>query len=413
MTQEKNIALPAGDHLEQGKNTAVSREHHAMGIAKKISPIIISVFAVYLTIGMTLGSLPFFIKNTLHFNSLVVGMVIGLQSLATLLTRAYSGRLTDTRGAKRCHHLGILLVIFSGLAYLAASVTASLGIAALALVVLARIVHGIAESLTVTGALTWGIGLVGVQNSGKVMTWNGIAMYAGIAIGAPCAIWLGGTLGIQYVFTGIVLLSVISWLSTVTLPELAVDAAHVRTPFYKVIGQIAGQGSALACSSIAFACISSFIALTFSSRNWGNPSLAFMTFGGSYILIRLFFASFPDKFGGYRVAMVSLLIELSGQLLVSFAPSAVMSVIGCGLTGVGFSLIFPSLGVIAIRKVSPQMRGTALGAYAAFFDLSLGLAAPLAGLIAGWFSYQAVYLFGAVSCLAALIIVMTQSAKNE
>ena len=52
------------------------------------------------------------------------------------------------------------------------------------------------------------------------------------------------------------------------------------------------------------------------------------------------------------------------------------------------------------------MRGTALGAYAAFFDLSLGIAAPVAGLIATWFNYQLVYMFGGLSCLLAVFILM-------
>ncbi len=51
------------------------------------------------------------------------------------------------------------------------------------------------------------------------------------------------------------------------------------------------------------------------------------------------------------------------------------------------------------------MRGTALGAYAAFFDLALGLAGPLAGLIAGWYNYQAVYILGGISCLLAILII--------
>lgn len=369
---------------------------------KMITPIILSVFAIYLTIGMTLGILPGFIKTNLNLSNFIVGAVIGLQSFATLFTRAYSGKITDTKGAKNSNHLGILLMIISGVIYITASLFANNVLAAIILLIVARIVHGTSESLAITGALSWGIGLAGIQQSGKVMTWNGIAMYAGIAIGAPAALWLKSTYGITIVFILICLLSAASWLFTLKLPSLTVDPSLVRSPFYKVVGLISQQGLALAFSAIGFACISSFIALLFLDKNWGNPSLAFMAFGFFYILTRVLFSSFPDKFGGYKVALVSLVIEITGQFLIGFAPSKLIALAGCSLTGIGFSLIFPSLGVLAIKKVVPQMRGTALGAYAAFFDLSLALAGPAAGLIAGFYNYQSVYFFGGISSLLAI-----------
>ncbi|WP_118972917.1 MFS transporter [Taibaiella koreensis] len=377
-----------------------------------VAPIITAVFAVYLTMGMTLGLLPGFIKNDLKQDSLFVGIVIGLQSLATLLTRAYAGKLTDTRGAKASNRTGIGLILLAGGIYVAATGATGNPALAFALLLLARIVHGVSESLAVTGALAWGIGLVGLQRSGKVMTWNGIAMYAGIAIGAPVAIGLENVFGAGYVFAGIILLSVVSWLATLRLPALAVTEGHVRTPFYKVIHLIAGQGLGLAFASVGFACISSFIALLFAQRLWGEPSMAFMAFGACYVLTRVFCASFPDRFGGYRVALVSLSVEILGQLLIACSSSPAMVVVGCGVTGIGFSLIFPALGVLAIKKVSPQMRGTALGAYAAFFDLSLGLAGPAAGIIAGWYREQAVYLFGAVSCMLAIVALLWNRNKK-
>lgn len=408
MKETNNITLVIEGTQPQINHTTIQTEQR---FQKIIIPIIVSVFAIYLTIGMTLGILPGFVKNELKFSSLLVGVVIGIQFLSTLLTRAYAGKLTDTKGPKLSSKIGILLIILSGVVYLIAGFFSQLALVALGLIILARIVHGIAESLSITSALTWGIGLVGTQKSGKVMTWNGIAMYAGIAIGAPMAIWMKNSFGISSVFFTLIVLSVISWLSTIQLPTLPVDASHVRTPFYKVIGLIAGQGLGLAFSSIGFACISSFISLLFAAKNWGNPSMAFMIFGMSYILTRVFFSSYPDKFGGYKVALVSLLIEAAGQLLICLSLTETMALLGCALTGVGFSLIFPALGVLAIKKVAPQMRGTALAGYAAFFDLSLALAGPIAGLIAGWFSYQAIYLFGAISCLLALFIVFSNKNK--
>jgi len=370
------------------------------------APIIISVFGVYLTIGIALGVLPGFVQNTLGFDSIIVGLVIGLQSLSTLLTRAYSGKITDTRGAKKSKMSGVILAVIAGIVYVLAVLFQAHPLTALIFLLLARIIHGVGESFLVTGALTWGIGLVGHSNSGKVMTWNGIAMYAGIAIGAPLSIWLSKEYNILPAFILIALLPLVSWLSTAKLPSIPVDKDHVRTPFYKVIGAISGQGLSLAFSSMAFGCIASFIALFFSQKNWGDASLAFMIFGICYVLTRIFFASFPDKYGGFKIALISLIIEVAGQLLIWTSASKTLAIIGCGLTGVGFSLVFPALGVLAIQKVKPQMRGTALGAYVAFVDLSLGLAGPIAGLIAGWFDYQAVYLFGGISCVVSMVILL-------
>lgn len=379
--------------------------------AQTISPIIISVFAIYLCIGLTLGTLPQLIKNGLHYSNLAVGAVIGIQFIATLLTRAYAGKIADTKGARTGNHFGVSIAMLTGLIYLAAVFCKDNHLLALSILFLARITHGIAESLAITGALTWGIGLVGHQKSGKVMTWNGIAMYAGIALGAPLAIYLQSASGIGYVFTLIIILSAASRLLTVKLPNLPVDPGHQRTPFYKVIGKISDQGLALAFSSIGFACISSFVALFFKDRNWLNPSFAFITFGGFYILTRVLFSSLPDQYGGYKVAMVSFIIEVAGQLLIGFSTTEVMAIIGCSLTGIGFSLVFPALGVLAIQKVSPQMRGTALGAYAAFFDVSLGLAGPVADIIAGWYGYGAIYFFGAGSALLSIIILAVKNRK--
>jgi MFS family permease len=397
---------------EKIKTAIVAKTNQQQSFSTVISPIIISVFAIYLTIGMTLGILPNYIRYNLKGSTLMVGVIVGLQSLATLLTRAYAGKITDTKGAKHSNHTGALLIILAAISYLIYTLLNEHLEFALCLIILARIIHGASESLAITGALTWGIGLVGPEKSGKVMTWNGIAMYAGIAIGAPVAIWMKDTLNADAVFTTIILLSVVSWLCTAKLPSIPFYPMQIRTPFYNVIRLIAGQGMALAFSSIGFACISSFISLLFGLRNWHNPSNAFFAFGGFYIITRILCSSFPDRFGGYKIATISLVIEITGQLLVGTACSEATAILGCGLTGIGFSLIFPSLGVIAIKNVTPKMRGTALSAYAAFFDLSLGLAGPAAGIVAGWFNYQTVYIFGALSGLIAILIVFLNSRKK-
>ena len=64
--------------------------------------------------------------------------------------------------------------------------------------------------------------------------------------------------------------------------------------------------------------------------------------------------------------------------------------------------MFPALGMEAVKRVPATNRGSALGAYALFLDFALGLTGPVAGLIAKHGGYPAVYLFAALSALAAL-----------
>jgi hypothetical protein len=47
-----------------------------------------------------------------------------------------------------------------------------------------------------------------------------------------------------------------------------------------------------------------------------------------------------------------------------------LALAGAVLTGFGYSLVYASFGVEAIRRAPPQSQGLAMGAYTAFLDLT-------------------------------------------
>jgi len=234
------------------------------------------------------------------------------------------------------------------------------------------------------------------------MAWVGAAVYGAFAAGAPLGTFIYG----RYDFIGIAF-------TTIVIPLLAlgfvapaaptaVTATH-RMPFYKVLGTVWVPGLGMGLSCVGFGVITTFIALLFAAKNWGSASLAFTSFGAAFIVARIFFAHLLDR-GGAKVALVCVLIEVAGLLLIWQANSPIIAYAGAALAGFGYSLAFPGFGVEAVRRAPPQSRGAAMGAFMAFSDLALGITGPAAGAIAGAAGVNAVYLAGAGGVLLSSFV---------
>lgn len=126
-----------------------------MNFYRLLLPVIFSVFSIFLTMGIGFGVLPQFVHGQLGYGAIIVGLVIGIQDIVALCTRAIVGRHTDTKGAKSSAVRGIIWVVAAGIIYMAAGASAAVPLLSLILLIAARILHGVAESYLITGALTW------------------------------------------------------------------------------------------------------------------------------------------------------------------------------------------------------------------------------------------------------------------
>jgi MFS family permease len=163
-------------------------------------------------------------------------------------------------------------------------------------------------------------------------------------------------------------------------------------------------GFASALSSVGFGAGLGFGALLASQRGWQPVWLVFTAFAITLVLARLFFGHLPDRLGGARVAMACVVIEVAGLALIWLATVPAIAALGAALTGFGYSLVYPGLGIEAVQSAPSQARGLAMGAYTVFLDVALGFGTPALGLIASRSGLGSVFLAGMIAVLAAAFV---------
>ena len=380
----------------------------------RIVSVAIFNFASYLTIGLPLAVLPGYVHDVMGFSAFWAGLVISLQYFATLLSRPYAGRYADLFGPKKIVIFGLCGCFLSGLGYFMAGLNTDAALLSLILLCAGRLVLGIGQSFAGTGSTLWGVGVVGSLHIGRVISWNGIVTYGAMAIGAPLGVWifhLGGMKLLAGVIMAIALVAILC-----ALPRKPVTASKGKPlPFRAVLGKVWLYGMALALGSAGFGVIATFITLFYDAKGWDDAAFALTLFSAAFVGTRLLFPNGINRFGGLNVALVCFAVEIVGLLLVGMAFSPWMAKLGTFLTGAGFSLVFPALGVVAVKAVPAQNQGSALATYTVFMDMSLGITGPLAGLLMAWAGVSSIYLAtaGLVALAAGLTLKLRASSRHS
>ncbi len=374
-----------------------------MAITGQILAIVLYTFLGFLCIGIPIAVVPGFIHNELGYGAVIAGLTIASQYLATLLTRPLAGRVADSLGTKPALVLGLSGIAISGLLTLLSTEVSHLPLLSLLIMLVARLLLGVTQGLLGVSTISWGINQVGTEHTARVISWNGIAAYGAIAIGAPVGVlmvdaWGYWTMGCA--LSALALLGLLLIRKRASAPVLKGE----RLPFSTVLGRIAPYGLGLALGSIGYGTLTTFVALYFASKGWSGAAYSLSAFGVAFIGARVLLIDAIKRYGGYSVAIACMGIETLGLLLLWFAPSPLWAMAGAALTGCGLSLVYPALGVEAIKQIPDSSRSAGFSAYAVFFDLALAIAGPLMGAVAYWFGYNGIFLAAALLALGGLCL---------
>ncbi|GBQ84057.1 arabinose transporter [Asaia krungthepensis] len=364
-----------------------------------------ALFLSYMAVAMPLAVIPPFVTSWPGYGNALAGIAVGSAFVSTILTRTLAGSFADRRGGRAAMRAGLCLYFVASLICLASCSHALPRSGAFALLLFGRLLLGVGESYTLVGMHGWGIGLMGPQGAGKVLTWTGAAMYGAFALGGPVGLEFYHMAGFAPLMAICAVLPCLGLAVIRTVPAAPVLNGE-RESFWPVLGIIRPYGTVVALQGVGFAVLGAFLSVYFLHQHWHFGSLGLTCFGLAFVAGRLFCAHLPDRLGGITVAMMSLSIEALGQGCIALAPVPILALVGAVFTGAGCSLIYPSMGVEVVKRVPASIRATALGGFAAFQDLSYAVSGPAAGLVSDRFGYEAIFLMGMACALLGLLLVI-------
>ena len=352
----------------------------------------------FLAIGAALPVLPGYVRGPLHSGDVAVGIVVGAFALTAVVCRPLAGRQADVRGRRAVLVAGALAMSVGGALYLVSTSVVTL--------VVARLVVGAGEGAVYTAGATWAVDLAPEDRRGLALALFGLAVWGGLSLGPLAGELLRGSISYDAVWVITALLPLAGALLALRLPEPrgAEHIAGAPGPLAFFPRAAHRPGLALALANIGYAALAGFVILHLQARGIGGGASVFTAFAVAVFASRLVLSRVPDRAGARRTATTAAVLEALGLAVIAAAHSLAVALVGAVVVGVGFSMLFPSLALMVVGRVGDDRRGSALGAFTAFFDIGVGLGGPLAGLTAALAGYPAVFVLAsfAAGCAAAL-----------
>lgn len=365
--------------------------------------VMLSMLAYFTAVGAITPTLPRFVEGPLNGGGLEVGAVIGAFALTAVLLRPLSGRMSDQRGRR-------ILIIFGGIS-VGLSILAYSFSESLPLLIFWRLVTGVGEAFFYVGAASVINDLAPDERRGEALSYFSLALFGGLAIGpitgetilnASSFDWVWVFAGASALFAGAV-----GFIVPETRPADAGD-----TPGKLVNKAAILPGTVLATNIWALATFSSFVVLHALDIGMSGGRFVFALNSGVIIGIRLFGARLPDKLGAKKAGSSALIAVMVGMLVMGVWAEPAGLYIGTFIYSIGHALAFPALMTLAISRAPASERGSVIGTFTAFFDLSFGVGAVSAGAIADALGYQGAFIAAAFVALGGLVLLLT-AARNH
>jgi MFS family permease len=306
------------------------------------------------------------------------GLIIALFTLTAGISRPFSGKLTDTIGRVPVMAVGSVVCVICGVLYpLLTSVSGFLFI---------RLIHGFSTGFKPTATSAYVADIVPPGRWGEAMGIHGLAFSTGMGVGPAMGSAITSIYSINVLFYFSSVLALLSILIVLNMRETVKHKQAFSASLLKISRNEIIEWRVLPSALVTLLSYMSYGALLTLIPDWSahigisNKGVFFMTFTISSILIRFVAGKASDKYGRIDVIKVSLVIICISLLLIGFAESVFMLLLGSVLYGAGTGVLSPANNAWTADLSHPEFRGKAVATMYIALEAGIGLGA----LFAGW-----------------------------
>ena len=350
------------------------------------NPIFLSVFITNICLNMGQQMMNTLIPKfayALGATATVVGMAASIFTVTALAVRPFSGPASDSFSKKK---LLMICIVDVFVAFLIFSMAQSVPV-----VIAARLIQGVGTGCIAPLCLA----MAGDALPKSKMS-SGIGIYAlaqavAQAIGPNIGLTLSSKIGYNKTFLVGAAVMAVGFVVAFLMkePERTTPYQPYRIELKRIVAKEAIPSSLLLFFlSLAFSCISSYLAIYGELRGVENIGLYFTVYAGILLLTRPFAGGISDKYGFDKVIVPGIICFAVSFFMISISQNLIMFLIAAAIGSCGYGACQPTIQALSLQKVPQESRGAGTSTNYIFMDLGMLCGPLLGGQVVEFFQRQ-------------------------
>ncbi|MGW7879808.1 MFS transporter [Staphylococcus shinii] len=380
--------------------------------SKDFISITIVNFLMYLIHYTLIVTVTIFTIDKYHASESMGGLAAGIFIIGMLFGRLASGRVIDNLKPKKVLLFGIIFSIITVGLYFA--------IHSLLILMIVRLLHGIAFGLSSTATGTISSRIIPEKRKGEGIGYYALSVTTASAIGPFCGIILNRQFGFQSIFIVSLIVIVVALIVALLikgLPKVSVQTSNTE----KITGVAAYiQKEALPISfviifvGIAYSSVLSFLTVYTEQINLATASsFFFVVYAVSTFVTRPFTGKIYDNYGENEVMYPVLISFTFGLILLSLTHTSILLLIAAIFIGIGYGTIVPTAQAIAIQQSPTDKIGLATSTFYMFADFGAGIGPFVLGVVIPLMGYRNLYLTMSILVIVSIILYYFMHGKQR